>query len=85
MSDLDFSVSTQSASTPGLELSRAGQHVPTLLRLDDGRWEVQCPQCALSPADARPVGIGLAIVNRDEAEGIMRNHAGGGTSRAEVA
>jgi hypothetical protein len=59
--------------------------VPLLVGLDDGRWEVQCPQCARSPANARPVGIGLAIVNRDEAEWIVRNHAGEGSGRAEVA
>jgi hypothetical protein len=47
------------------------------LQRNDGRWEVRCPQCALSPAEITPVGIELPIVNRVEAEWIMRNHAGG--------
>ena len=67
------------------EQCREPQHEPTLVRLYDGRWEVQCAQCALSPAHATPIGIGLPIVNRVEAEWVMRNHAGGVVGRVEVA
>ena len=42
----------------------------------DGRWEVQCPQCQRFGDQPRPIGIGMPIVNKAEAEGIFRNHAG---------
>ena len=50
--------------------------MPTLLLRNDGRWEVRCPQCGVSHAEATPIGIGLPIVSRVEAEWIKRNHAG---------
>ena len=58
--------------------------MPTLMPLNDGRWEVRCPQCEMSRADDTPIGIGFPIVSRIEAEWIMRNHAGV-APRAEVA
>jgi hypothetical protein len=51
------------------------QHRTMLLHRPDGRWEVICLQCLQSRDHAAPIGIGVPIVNRVEAEGIARNHA----------
>jgi hypothetical protein len=51
-------------------------HRPWLVQLPDGRWEVRCGEC-LQPT---PIGIGLPVTNRLEAERIFANHAGIGAS-----
>ena len=50
------------------------QHTPRLAHRLDGRFEVRCPQCE-STMDQRPLGIGMPITNRAEAEFMVRNHA----------
>ena len=60
------------------------QHEPTLVRLNDGRWEVRCTECATGSAEAMPIGIGLPVANQVEAEWIVRNH-GGVLKRTQVA
>ena len=51
------------------------RHDPRLLLRSDGRFEVRCLQCQRNgDLTALPVGIGIPITNRDEAEAIVRNH-----------
>jgi hypothetical protein len=52
------------------------QHRPKLVHRPDGRWEIRCYQCERMVGDERPVGIGLPVANRAEAESIAQNHAG---------
>lgn len=52
------------------------KHSPRLVNRPDGRFEIRCPQCERMVADGRPIGIGMPITNRVEAESIARNHAG---------
>jgi hypothetical protein len=80
-----FRVSIHLASTPVSEPRRLRQHRPTLLQREDDRWEVRCPQCRRSSAEATPIGIGLPIESQVEAEWIAQNHAGAVARRAEVA
>ena len=57
-------------------MSRSG-HQPRLVVRPDGRFEVQCPECVAGQrGGGLPIGIGLPVSNRAEAEGIARNHAG---------
>ena len=51
------------------------RHWTELVHRPDGRWEVLCSECLHSREEATPVGIGVPIVNRLEAEGIAHNHA----------
>lgn len=56
---------------------RKVKHDPRLLPRSDGRFEVRCLQCQRNgDLTALPVGIGIPITNRDEAEAIVRNHSG---------
>jgi hypothetical protein len=57
---------------PGLR----NRHSPRLVQRPDGRFEIRCPQCERMDDQARPIGIGMPIVNRIEAESIARNHGG---------
>lgn len=50
-------------------------HHPRLVHRGDGRWEVCCLECARTQDDIQLIGIGIPIVSRLEAEGIVRNHA----------
>jgi hypothetical protein len=50
------------------------RHQPRLIYHQDGRWEVRCLDCQRAHDSATPIGIGMPIVNRDEAEAIARNH-----------
>jgi hypothetical protein len=53
---------------------RRGHH-PQLIRRPDGRYEVRCRECLTRQGDAGlPIGIGVPIANRAEAEMIARNH-----------
>ena len=52
------------------------QHSPQLVHRPDGRFEIRCPECERKVGETRPIGIGLPITNRIEAESIMQNHAG---------
>jgi hypothetical protein len=63
-------------------VSRQGSkgHHPRLANRADGRFEVQCPQCWMQREGGRPMGIGVPIVNRAEAEMIVRNHSDRATS-----
>jgi hypothetical protein len=54
---------------------RAG-HQPRLVRLTDGRYVVRCEQCERGTGVSVPIGIGVPISNRFEAESIFRNHGG---------
>lgn len=51
------------------------QHAPTLVRRPDGRYEVRCPECQ-TRGSVPPVGIGLPVNDRHEAERIVLNHSG---------
>ena len=52
-------------------------HQPKLMRRPDGRWEVQCrAACEERVDEALPLGIGVPITDRFEAESALRNHAG---------
>jgi hypothetical protein len=50
------------------------KHSPRIVQRPDGRWEVQCSDCQRRTVEQPPVGIGLPILNRSEAEAIARNH-----------
>jgi hypothetical protein len=52
------------------------KHTPKVVQRADGRYEVHCPQCERMREKPRPIGIGLPITNRAEAEAIVRNHSG---------
>lgn len=55
---------------------RRDRHDPRLLERPDGRFEVRCLQCDRNGDPASlPIGIGMPIANRVEAESILRNHA----------
>ena len=54
---------------------RPNQHSPKLVHRWDDRWEIRCPQCEGMVGDAMPIGIGLPVTNRAEAESMARNHA----------
>ena len=49
---------------------------PKLVQRPDGRYEIRCPQCERMGSGSRPIGIGLPVTSRAEAESIARNHAG---------
>ena len=51
-------------------------HKPRLVRRRDGRFEVRCRECERIVGQSRPLGIGMPITNRREAEFIVRNHTG---------
>lgn len=48
-------------------------HHPRLIRRADGRWEIKCGECATFE-EIIPVGIGLPIRDRQDAERIRDNH-----------
>ena len=50
-------------------------HHPKLMCRADGRYEVRCPRCAEVPHHDPPIGIGLPVSNRAEAEGMVANHS----------
>ena len=50
------------------------KHHPTLVQLADGRFEVRCRQCRVG-AEPAPIGIGIPVSGRFEAEAILINHA----------
>jgi len=52
------------------------EHRPKVIQRRDGRFEIRCPQCERIRSEPRPIGIGLPVTNRAEAESIARNHAG---------
>jgi hypothetical protein len=47
------------------------------MELSDGQWEVVCPDCLRNKDETMPLGIGVPIANRREAEQIAHNHATG--------
>jgi hypothetical protein len=51
------------------------QHRPELVHRHDGRYEIRCRECERMVLEARPIGIGLPITSRLEAESIVRNHS----------
>jgi len=51
-------------------------HRPQLMQRPDGRYEVRCGECERRIDRPLPVGIGVPITNRFEAESILRNHGG---------
>jgi hypothetical protein len=57
------------------------RHHPKLVHRKDGRWEVRCLQCQRNQEQATPLGIGIPVVNRVEAEGIARNDSDASLSR----
>jgi hypothetical protein len=57
---------------PGLR----NKHSPRLFKRPDGRFEIRCHQCERMEDQAPPIGIGMPITNRTEAESIARNHGG---------
>ena len=52
------------------------EHHPELVGRADGRWMVRCRQCETRRDQTTPIGIGVPIVNRFEAESISTNHNG---------
>ena len=52
------------------------KHEPRLLQYADGRWSVRCRECEECADQSLPLGIGVPITNRYEAESILRNHSG---------
>jgi hypothetical protein len=50
-------------------------HQPQLVKLADERYAVRCQQCELRSDEDVPIGIGVPISSRAEAEAILRNHA----------
>jgi hypothetical protein len=52
----------------------SNKHSPRLVNRPDGRFEIRCPQCERMDDQAPPIGIGLPIANRTQAESIARNH-----------
>jgi hypothetical protein len=50
-------------------------HEPIVHRRSDGLWEVVCLGCWLDSSVELPVGIGLPIKSRSDAERILQNHA----------
>lgn len=51
------------------------QHEPVVHRRPDGFWEVTCVGCSLDTAFDVPIGIGLPLKSRSDAERILQNHA----------
>ena len=49
-------------------------HKPELKLRTDGRWEVRCAECECRVDQSLPVGIGVPITNKFEAQSILRNH-----------
>jgi len=45
-----------------------------VIRRPDGRYEVCCKECEQREVQTRPIGIGVPIASRFEAESIWRNH-----------
>jgi hypothetical protein len=75
---------TERGACPACRMGRASEegrdppvenHNPRLVHRGDGRWEVCCPDCERTQDQLFPIGIGIPIVSRLEAEGIVRNHA----------
>jgi len=46
------------------------------MRRPDGRYEVRCRDCERRVDRPLPIGIGVPIANRFEAESILKNHKG---------
>jgi hypothetical protein len=65
----------EACSLAGVAIPPPTGHHPTLVRRADDRWEVRCPQCERR-SESPPLGIGVAVANKLEAESILRNHAG---------
>jgi hypothetical protein len=59
-------------------LPMSPKHSPRLVIRSDGRYEIRCPQCEYLGRTGQPwpLGIGMPITDRAEAESIARNHAG---------
>jgi hypothetical protein len=51
------------------------RHKPVVHRRTDGFWEVTCVGCWLDTAFEMPIGIGLPVRSRSDAERILQNHA----------
>jgi hypothetical protein len=49
-------------------------HRPSLIHRKDGRWEVRCAECERRE-EVAPIGIGIPIMSKTEAESIALNHA----------
>jgi hypothetical protein len=52
------------------------EHRPRLVRLDDERFAVRCRECEQLRGHSVPIGIGVPITSRLEAESIAQNHGG---------
>jgi hypothetical protein len=68
-------VSLPTDTVPTMAEQVAG-HQARLVKLGDGRYTVRCRNCEQGQARSVPVGIGVPISNRFEAESIARNHGG---------
>jgi hypothetical protein len=53
-------------------------HTPRLVARPDGRYEIRCGECIElgKLGQSWPLGIGMPLTNRREAEFIVRNHTG---------
>jgi len=50
-------------------------HHPTIAQRPDRTWVVECPQCRSDRSSSLPIGIGMALPDRDTAERLRENHA----------
>ena len=42
-------------------------HIPKIVDLRDGRWEIECSECQRAPRDAVPLGVFMRLCNEVEA------------------
>ena len=71
---MTFVIGSQARRTGRFRLvsdGRARKHNPRLTLLPDGRYEVRCPECWASRDSPPPIGIGVPITSRLEAEAIF--------------
>jgi hypothetical protein len=61
----------------------SSSHQPQVSERPDHTWVVDCAQCRNDVASALPIGIGMALRDRETAERLRENHAGS-TQRVSV-
>ena len=52
------------------------RHNPVVVRRNDGRWELHCPDCTAALGATVPIGIDLPLESKDVAELLRENHIG---------
>ncbi len=60
-------------------------HHPQVLRQNDGRWVLNCPECQVDSCNrAVPIGIGLPVESEYIAMRLQENHVGPARRRPTV-